>query len=396
MRLLKMSVLRWKALTKKPHVWLFILLSVLASLIPATAAKYHSDSRLPIALVNEDNGVASYDFERYMARYDRLLVFKLDRDTALRYMAMGRLEAVYIVTAGFTDAVQHDNYKGLITMVTAPASSAAVVLSETVVNSALMVWMVETALYKVDGFLQEEHIALSAEGRQALHREFNTLLLSGSTIMIRQHIPAPAQTGATYEPLLRAVGWYGAFVALFVITSAGWVSETGRLALGDRLRLKGYPPLTTLLGSSVTVISLAVLGYLLAGTAASLTAGFKVTLGLTLLPVVLLYMLGLIGITLVLCAFFEKTLQLMLIAPVFTIMQGVLCGMLFQLPNWAGILTAVSTIFPGRLFMLAADALLQGTPLLPLLQLLFVSCGWLLLGLLTALRRYRRPSQVIS
>jgi hypothetical protein len=134
-----MFVQRWKASVRKPYIWAFVLLAIICSTIPALSLRYQSDTKLPIGLVNEDKGQLSYDLEAYMDRYDRLLVFKLDREIALRYLAMGRLEAVYIVGAGFTDRLSKGEYDGLITMYSAPATSSAVQLIETFNNKTRMV-----------------------------------------------------------------------------------------------------------------------------------------------------------------------------------------------------------------------------------------------------------------
>lgn len=390
MRLLRMFAMRWKSSVRQPWVWAFIVVAVLCSLIPASSARFKSDTRLPIGLVNEDNGSSSFDLESYMDSYGKLTVFHSDRETALRNLAMGRLEAVYVIEKGFTYNVQNDIYKGIITMYTAPASSAAVLLSETIVNNALMIWMVETALYKVDGYVKAEGLPFTPEQREEMRKEFNTLLHHGSAITIREHIPQPARTSGTYDALLSSMGWYAAFIALFVIMGAGWVIESRGQALGERMRAAGIHPASALGGSSLAVIALGTLGWLAAALLSALVAGYPALLGLRLLPAFLLYLAGLMGVTFLFASVFARTMQLMLVAPVFTVTQGVLCGMLFDLPGWASLLYAVSYVFPGRLFMLAADALLRSGGLAFLLELAAVSLAWLAAGSLTVLFRSRR------
>jgi hypothetical protein len=396
MRILKMFRLRWKASIRQPYVWAFVILAIGASLIPASAARFQSDTKFPIGFVNEDNGSASYDLETYLKGYDKLLVFNLDKETALRYLAMGRLEAVYVVKDDFTQCVKNDVYNGIIVLYTAPGSSAAVLLSETVINSVLMVWMVETALYKVDAFLQSEDIAYLPGQRQQMYEEFNDLLHNGSTITVNEYIPEPARTGGAYEALLSSTGWYAALVALFVITGAGWVIETKRRALGERMTVTGVHPTTILTGSSLAVIAVSMLGWLVAEMLAALTADFPITTGLVFVLPMLLYMLGIMGITLVLAAILDRTIHLMLIAPVFTIMQGVLCGMLIELPNWAGFLYYVSYMFPGRHFMLTSDAFLHQVNPVYLLPLAICSLIWFALGYLMIIAKVRKPARAVA
>ena len=390
MRLFKMFTMRWKSSVRQPWVWAFVVLAVLCAMIPASSARFKSDTKLSIGLVNEDNGSSSFDLEKYMDSYDKLTVFHSDREKALRNLAMGRLEAVYVIEKGFTYNVQNDIYKGIITMYTAPATSAAVMLSETIVNNALMIWMVETALYKVDGYVKSEGLPFTPEQRQEMREEFTRLLHQGSAITIREHIPQPARTSGSYDALLSSMGWYATFIALFVIMGSGWVIESRGQALGERMRAAGIHPASALAGSSLAVIALGTLGWLAAALLSALVAGYPVTLGLRLLPAFLLYMAGLMGVTFLFSSVFARTMQLMLVAPVFTVTQGVLCGMLFDLPGWASLLYAVSYIFPGRLFMLASDALLRGGSLVWLLELAGISIVWLAVGSLTVLGRSRR------
>jgi hypothetical protein len=390
MRTVKMFIQRWKASIRKPYVWAFVLLAIVTSSIPAFSVRFKSETKLPIGIVNEDKEALSYDLEAYMDKYDRLMVFKLDRETALRYLAMGRLEAVYIVEDGFTEQVKAGVYESIITMYSAPASSSAVLLSETIINKALLVWMVETALLKTSEFLASENIPFTPEMRQQMYLQFNNKLLDGSTITIRQHIPEPARTSGRYEALLSSTGWYSAFVALFVITGAGWVIEAKKRALGERMRAAGIHPISALTGSSLSVIAFAMAGWVIADVISSYIAGYPLGIGLAMFLPVLLYMTGIMGLTLTLSSLLQRTVQLLLVAPVLTITQGILCGMLVELPGWAGFLYYVSYIFPGRWLMLGADAALNGGNLLFILDLAICSFAWLSIGLLAVLAGSRK------
>lgn len=394
MRMMKMCVQRWKASIRKPYIWAFVLLAILTSTIPAFSAKYTSDTKLPIGLVNEDNKALSFDLEAYMDKYSKLMVFKLDRETALRYLAMGRLEAVYILENGFTRHLAAGEYEGIITMFSAPASSSAVLLGETVINKTLLIWMVETALLKTSEFLASEGIPYTSEMRQQMYLQFNDMLINGSTITIKEHIPDPLRTGGTYETLLSSSGWYTAFVTLFVITGAGWVIEAKRHAIGERMRAAGIHPISALTGSSLAIIAFAGAGWIISEIIASYVAGFPPCAGLVMLLPVLLYMIGIVGITLAIASLLDRTVQLMLIAPIFTITQGILCGMLIELPNWAGFLYFVSYIFPGRWFMLAADATLNGRNPIYILYLAACTLVWLCIGMLSVLARSQKTEPV--
>lgn len=361
MRAFKIFALRWKSCIRMPYVWAFVVIAILAAMVPALSSRYDSASKLPIGLVNEDDGALSGKLEQYMSDYaSDLIIEKSDREKALRDLAMGRLEAVYIINSGFTGHIRKGEYEGVITMVTAPASSAAQTLSETVINSAITVWMEEKALLEMDAFLTSEGLPFTDEDKQKMRAEFDGMLSRGSRITIVDHVPDPPKTGGEYAVLLQSTAWYAAFAALFVIASAGWVIESRRRALGDRMRSAGIRPLSALSGSALAIIALAMLGWCAATITASIILHIGLVVSLRLLLPVLLYMAGMTGITLAISSMLGKTVQLMLVAPVFTITQGILCGMLIAMPGWASTLVYLSYALPGRWLMLGGDALLHG------------------------------------
>lgn len=390
MRTLKMFLIRWKACIKKPYIWVFILIAVATSLVPAVSSRFQSATKLPIGLVNEDTGALSGKLEEYIAGYsDDISIFKTHREQALRSLAMGRLEAVFVINGGFTEKVSQGSYEGIFTLYTAPASSAAQTLNEVVLNSGLSVWMEEKALLELDAFLAERGITISDAERQEVREAFDTLLRGDNSITVERHIPAPPDTAGGNDTLLAATAWYAAFSALFVIVSAGWVIDTRRKALGERMRSAGISPLSAYTGSALAIIALTMIGWVLTQTIVSVLLQAGAETGLKLLVPVLLYMAGLIGLTITISSLTSKTVQLMLIAPVFAVTQGVLCGMLLKLPDWAGTLKYLADALPGRWLMLAGDAMLSGGSMKFVIGLALCALVWLALGALAVFLRTR-------
>jgi hypothetical protein len=383
MRTLKMFIIRWKACIKKPYVWAFIVIALATSLIPAVSSQYQSKTKLPIGLVNEDTGTLSDKLEAYIAGYsDDISIFKSRREQALRSLAMGHLEAVFIINDGFSEKVSQGDYQGIVTLFTAPASSAAQTLNEVVLNSGLSVWMEEKALLELDIFLAERGITISGADRQEVRETFDILLKGNNSITVERHIPAPPETAGGNDTFLSASAWYAAFSSLFVIVSAGWVIDTRRRALGERMRSAGIRPISAYAGSALAIIALTMIGWILAQLIVSILLHTGANASLRLLPPVLLYMGGLVGLTITISSLTSKTVQLMLIAPVFAVTQGVLCGMLLKLPGWAGTLTYLADALPGRWFMLAGDAMLSGGNPVFVLDLAVCSLAWLAVGTL--------------
>lgn len=391
MRLYKMFLLRWKACIRKPYVWAFILMAVMSAAIPALSSQFDSKTKLPIGLVNEDGGELSKKLDQFMGDYNSNVdVYRFNRDKALRLLAMGRLEAVYIINQGFSEKLKRAEYQGVITLYTTPASSAAQSLSETILNSTLSVWMEEKALIELNNFLKAQGVPYTdAENRETRER-FDRLLLGYNTVTVISHIPQPPETGGANAGFLSSNAWYAAFSSLFVILSAGWVIDTRRKALGERIRAAGIHPLSVYSGSALAIIALSMAGWVFADIIVSVILNAGPGFGLRLILPALLYMTGIMGITITVSSLLSKTVQLMLVAPVFTIVQGVLCGMLIKLPEWAGTLSYIADALPGRWFILSADTMINGGSPIFILDAALCALTWLVIGALTLYARSRK------
>ena len=396
MWIIKMFFLRWKSCSRKPYAWAFVVVAILASFIPVLTSQYDSVTKLPIGLVNEDGNVLSYKFEKYMDDYDKnLIIYKFDREKSMRYLALGRLDAVYICNSGFTRQITQGEYEGLITMYTVPASSDAQALSETIISSAITVWLEERSLIELRAFLKSEGLPFTTLEQANVRNKFDNMIHNGSTVSVVSHIPAPAKTGGQYSVLLSSSAWFSSFVALFIIVSSGWIIESRRKELGERMLAAGIHPLASLTGSALAIISISMIGWIIADIAASYILHVGVLVSIRLILPVLLYMAGMMGITLTIASILDRTEQLILIAPVFTLTQGVLCGMLITLPDWAGTLVYISDILPGRWFMLGADSLLHGGPIVYVLWQTLCAILWIALGIFSVQFVSRRAKEAV-
>jgi hypothetical protein len=393
LRTAKLFAMRWKSCIRKPYVWAFVVIAILAAAIPAWSSQFIYGNTLPIGLVNEDGDALSEKLYDYMSDYSGdLTIYQFDREKSLRYLAMGRLEAVYIINDGFTEHLIKGQYENVITMYTAPASSAALALSETVINSTIIVWLEEKSLMELETFLLERGLVFTDDEKSTIRNNFDERLKRGSMVVVTEHIPDPPQTVGRYKVLLDSTAWYAAFSLLFVIISAGWVVETRRLVLGERMRTAGINPISALLGSALSIILISMMGWFIADLIATiiLESGFLISLHLVL-PM-LLYMVGSMGVTLVISSLLGNTMQLMLVAPVFTITQGVLCGMLITLPKWADVLVYLSYVLPGRWLMLSGDALLHGGNIGYVAGQAACAFVWLVVGAFAVIARSSLPS----
>jgi hypothetical protein len=373
----------------------FIVIAVATSFIPALSSRYESKTALPLGVVNEDSGALSTELEEYLMDYQAdITIYRLNRAKALRFLAMGRLEAVFVINDGFSETLARGECDGVITLYTAPASSAAQTLSEAVINSTLSVWMEEKAMLSLEVFLSEHGIPFTNTEKQILRGEFDNIFQDGNNITVINHIPPPPEAADRNSTFLASSAWYAAFSSLFVIVSAGWVIDTRRLSLGERMLSVGIRPFSAYAGSALAIITLSMLGWCASQAVASILLHAELLLSVRLILPMLLYMAGLMGLTVTISSLTSKTVQLMLVAPVFAITQGVLCGMLLKLPDWAGTLTYVADALPGRWFMLGGDAMLSGgNPVFVLAQAL-CALGWLALGMLAVFLRSRTGRRI--
>jgi hypothetical protein len=176
--------------------------------------------------------------------------------------------------------------------------------------------------------------------------ELHTLQGSGT-----QEVASRVSSGE--DAIRQSVLYYSAMTVIFVFVSGRWVIEQRRNSIGLRMQSLGITPAISVLASSTAmaayctgVLILAIIGY-------SLMVKISLGFALGLVFTAILYFFSIVGLALIFTFFTRESISLLLISPLALLVNSLLGGMFYPLPDWAILWRQVSILLPGRMLNLA-------------------------------------------
>lgn len=383
-------VMRLKITAKTPLLWLLLAVSGLFSLIPIHAFQNQVTDKIPMAYVNLDGGAISQEFISEITIMDGVTFFEADSfPRALRQLAIGRYEGIVVIEENFSETISQGVFKKVMTIYVSPSSSAAPIITEYLAEKVLELWAESFMLQDFANFMAENDMAIAPDTLDAMEDELAQIVQGDDLISFQiygaggQVTEPEAQGMMTGEDAVRqAVLYFAALSVIFVFTSGRWVIDQRQSSIGQRMNALGMAPLVSVLASTSATAFLCtgVLGVLVIGSGLYFSLVFGFTL--TLIGLGLLYFLAIIGIALAFFQVVRESTSLFLISPLAILINSLLGGMFYPLPEWAVIWQKVSILLPGRMLTLA----LKSGNIGPLgLGALFYLC----LGVLVSRRRMR-------
>lgn len=359
--------------------WAFILMAILCSLVPmGVAGNPDPDPRIPVAVVVEDQGDQHKELLSLFGDSKTLKVSIMDRRTAMSLLEKDRLEAVYVLKPNFSRELDQGRFDNIIELYASPSSMASATLSEPLINDTLMLWIEEVAVQRTEAFLKKQGASFSAEDAMKQRRDIEKVWAAGTPIVIQEYYleQGTDRPVVTALPAASATLWYGAFIVFYFIVGAGWILDIRKTGISERLKQVGASLWQVLAGASLVplVLGLAGWGILLLFSGKDLWNAGISPVGTVLTMV--LYMLGVLGLTMTAASLVRHGMTLMILAPFLTFINAVLGGLLVVVPQWATFLETVSLFLPGRWLNLSLGAMVAGEHL-PVTGLLLCSGAWL-------------------
>ncbi|NPV92604.1 MAG: ABC transporter permease [Firmicutes bacterium] len=381
--ILKTFILRFRLCARRPFFWVFILIAVALAMTPLFQEP--AGSKLAVGVVLEDQGSQGRELVRLLQGHREYDILVLPRETALDRLKAGKLEAVFVVKENFSRQIERGEFANTVAMYTSPASSAAASISEALITNTLDLWIEKDAVIETRAIMSDWGLSLSEEEIAALRDEIRTVYYNSSFVVVNTYMPLPQKAAERpYQVLVDSVCIYAAFSIFALFIGATWMIENRKLALGLRFAHMGIKPWQGILGDILAPMSMCLLGGLLAVITCSAIGGIPLLVGLGALIPLLLYFTAGAGMLLAVTAFVQNNMQLMLLAPVLTLINASLSGMLFKLPDWAALLEYGSMILPGRWLWLGTN-----TGGGPLLGMAVCAAAWMSAGLLVSAWRNR-------
>ena len=125
---------RCKAVATQPAILICLILASALSVGMATAriTGQATATSYPIAVVNEDSGALSQELLDSLSKVEIITVGMTERIDALRQLATGAVDGVFIISPHFTQTLKSGEYEKTVSLYVSTASSAARPVSEAV------------------------------------------------------------------------------------------------------------------------------------------------------------------------------------------------------------------------------------------------------------------------
>ena len=274
----------------------------------------------------------------------------MSREDALRQLNRDQIEIVAVIRSDFSDSLKRGEFRNTIELYTSPSSQAPATVSEPLVNAVMMLWMEEYSVLQTKEYLQNRDILYGEREEEIQRKEIYELWEMGSMINFENiNLNEEEIIETKNTPFSICIKWYGALCLFYLIVDASWVFDVNKKSLRMRMKQAGVKQWQMISYNSIVPILICLMGYLLTGLLCNVFFGSSIFDVLIFFGPMLIYLMSLMGITLLIASFFRNILSLMFLAPVLTFVNGVLCGLFLELPEWAYVLKQGSEILPGRI-----------------------------------------------
>lgn len=371
---------------REPFSLVFIILAILISFGAAVFSQEKMQTSLMVALVSEDSGTYSERLISNLSENEGFSMREMPRDEALRLLNQDRLEAVVIIRSDFTEKIKDAEYCNTLELYTSPSSQATATISEPLINGVMMLWMEEQSTIEARDYLLEHGKTYDGSDEIKQREQIISLWKDGSVVNINMvEIDGHSESTASDSPFSACVKWYGVLCLFYLVVGASWVLDINKKSLRIRINQMGVRQWKMIICNSAAPLLICVAGYIVAGIACCIFVGASILNVAEYFVPILLYLVGILGVTLLTASLLKNILSLMFIAPILTFLNGVLSGLLLEIPDWAYVLKWLSFALPGRWLNESISVPLKALP-----WALVCSVAWVGIGIATSSNRAKK------
>lgn len=304
-----------------------VILPLFITIAAGYALRYEKSNLIPIAFVDEDGSTYSEQLVKRIFDKEGFKVMKVSKDEAFSLLDGNKVEQVFVIKQGFEERIKNGENKELIDVVASPSSYSAGFTSENVAGEAMRLITGELAA----DWVEKEYEKLGIEMENGFRAEIlkynetfwepDPLLtitykeLKGGGINKVTRVSMPAATATS-------IGLITAFLMFYILFSSGWLVEErtngtlARLAAGPGALFQSY------MGSVFSLLIAGATQVLLFYCVDKLLFDVELFPGIFSYPLLLVYILAVISISLFLSSILKTQAQLQAGAPVLALMTG--------------------------------------------------------------------------
>lgn len=374
--------IRLKAFLKDGFSVIIIILAVVMALALGYQKLHEHENDLTAIMVDMDRGNYGQKLTSELRKEENLKIYESGRKSAMKDLAGDEAEVVVMLHEDFTEKISAGEYSDVLDIYFAPSSAYGSTVAEPVISNVMIMWMDEALISRMSDFLEKEGIAFSEEDEKAFRREMAEIWKHGSTAKTKQIILDTDETEKQASGWFAfSAAWYLVLALFYILISGSWMTELSKRSIRIRSAREGMGT-AGMFGSMGLASAAMVFGGFIVVTVIS---GGTFEMFLHTAPMMLIYLVGTLGISLCACTLSGSLMALMLTAPFLTFLFGTMSGLIVPLPQWAYGLELISAVVPGRWMQTA----LSGDP--EYIKALVFAAIWCLLGLFICIIR-KKPA----
>ena len=374
--------IRLKAFLKDGFSVIIIILAVVMALALGYQKLHEHENDLTAIMVDMDRGNYGQKLTSELRKEENLKIYESGRKSAMKDLAGDEAEVVVMLHEDFTEKISAGEYSDVLDIYFAPSSAYGSTVAEPVISNVMIMWMDEALISRMSDFLEKEGIAFSEEDEKDFRREMAEIWKHGSTAKTKQIILDTDETEKQASGWFAfSVAWYLVLALFYILISGSWMTELSKRSIRIRSAREGMGT-AGMFGSMGLASAAMVFGGFIVVTVIS---GGTFEMFLHTAPMMLIYLVGTLGISLCACTLSGSLMALMLTAPFLTFLFGTMSGLIVPLPQWAYGLELISAVVPGRWMQTA----LSGDP--EYIKALVFAAIWCLLGLFICIIR-KKPA----
>jgi hypothetical protein len=350
-------VMRIKATWKMPLLWFLLIFSGALSVVPITAYFNQTVDTVPIAIVDFDQGPYADEFFIEISEFSGLSFIQEDSlDEAQRKLSVGKYEGIVVILENFSEDIEKAEFKQMLSIYISPSSSVTSLLSEVMAEKVVEIWAQEYLIQDYQELKREAGVPFSGADLQQLRLEIEQAIQSEEIMVLDIHTGSidlsqtnSGRVESAAEAIKQSVLYYSSMTIIFVFVSGRWVIDQRRNGIGLRMLSLGITPVLSVLASStaMAVFCTSILTLVIFIFGALLSIPFGLIMGL--IATAFLYFISIIGLALIFTSFVSESISLLLVSPLAVLINSLLGGMFYPLPEWAVTWQKISIILPGRM-----------------------------------------------
>ena len=339
-----------------------LIIAVVVSIYISGYSDVENINGITINVVNEDKGMLGERLIDILGSEEDFRFNVTTYDEAIKAVAGNKSQGIIEIVPEFSEKIGRMEYESLVHITVMADSYNMTTFTEMVINDVIKVWaevLVKNKISEIEGVTGDDIREFSAEIDDVWKRES---LLEIQVIMGKEE---KTQKEENYF----GIRWYAVFAMFYLFISGTWMCDYSSTGLLRRVsgRQGNIPLLFAVQCLPGIVISL--LGFipilLVSGHPNPVKTFFAFVI----------YICSSEALSLMICCLSGKFSNLVLVAPIGTMVISLFSGILCELPEWAKMWDNVSVIIPGHWLY---NAIFQKSFLAGSLSVFFV---WFIIGI---------------